>query len=160
MKKEINEVLHHEEVFWRQRLRSIWLLVGDKNTKIFHQWVTQQRRKNNIVGLYDRDGKWHTDDDKITSISEEYYKQLFTSSTPLDMDDVIESVYQVVTEGMTQSLTCPYMEEEVKTTLFQMHPSKSPRPDGMSPFLKKKIGIFLDMMLLLLYFLFYTHGDT
>ena len=28
VKKEINELLHHEEVFWRQRLRSIWLLVN------------------------------------------------------------------------------------------------------------------------------------
>ena len=50
VKKEINELLHHEEVFWRQRSRSIWLLVGDKNTKFFHQRVSQQRRKNNIAG--------------------------------------------------------------------------------------------------------------
>ena len=54
------------------------------------------------------------------------------------MDDVIESVDQVVTEGMTQSLTCPYTEEEVKTALFQMHPSKSPGPNGMSPFFFQK----------------------
>ena len=36
VKKEINELLHHKEVFWRQRLRSIWLPAGDKNTKFFH----------------------------------------------------------------------------------------------------------------------------
>ena len=51
---------------------------------------------------------------------------------------MIESVDQVVTEGMTQSLTCPYTEEEVKTALFQMHPSKSPGPNGMSPFFFQK----------------------
>ena len=74
VKKEINELLYHEEVFWRQRSRSIWLSARDKNTKIFHQRASQQRRKNNIVGLYDRDVEWHTDEDKITTIFEEYYK--------------------------------------------------------------------------------------
>ena len=98
VKKEINELLHHEEVFWRQRSRSIWLLVGDKNTKFFHQRVSQQRRKNNIVGLYDREGEWHIDEDKIASITEEFYEQLFTSSTSLDMEDEIDFVDRVVTE--------------------------------------------------------------
>ena len=100
MKKEINELLHHKEVFWRQRSRSIWLPVGDKNTKIFHQRATQRRRKNNIVELYDREGEWHIEEDKIASIAEDYYKKLFTSSTSLDMEAVLESVDRVVTKGM------------------------------------------------------------
>ena len=39
---------------------------------------------------------------------------------------------------MAPSLIRPYMEEEVKTAFFQMHPSKSPRLDCMSPFFFKK----------------------
>ena len=90
------------------------------------------------MGLYDREGECHTYEDKIANIAEDYYKQLFTSSISLDMNAVIESVDWVVTKGMAQSLTRPYTEEEVKTALFQMHPSKSPGPDGMSPFLFQK----------------------
>ena len=74
LKKEINELLHHKKVFWRQRSRSIWLPARDKNTKFFHQRMSQRRRKNNIVGLYDGEGEWHTDEDKIASIAEEFYK--------------------------------------------------------------------------------------
>ena len=45
---------------------------------------------------------------------------------------------RVVTEEMAQSLVQPYTEEEVRTTLFQMHPSKALGPDGMSPFFFQK----------------------
>ena len=41
------------------------------------------------MGLYDRDGVWETDEDKIANIAEEYYKKLYTSSNSLDMEDVL-----------------------------------------------------------------------
>ena len=86
--------------------------------KFFHQRASQRRRKNNIVRFYDRDGVWQTDEDKIANIAEEYYKQLYTSSNSRDVGEMIESVDRVATEGMAQSLTCTYTEEEVKTTCF------------------------------------------
>ena len=88
--------------------------------------------------MYDREGEWHTDEDKIATIAEEYYKQLFTSSNSLDMGEVIGSVDRVVTEDMAQDLIRPYTADEVKTSLFQMHQSKAPGPDGMSPFFFQK----------------------
>ena len=39
---------------------------------------------------------------------------------------------------MNESLTCPYTADEVRLALFQMHPSKSPKPDGMSHFFFQK----------------------
>ena len=48
------------------------------------------------MGLYDGEGEWHTNEDKIASIAEEFYKQLFTSSSSLDMEDVIDYVDQRV----------------------------------------------------------------
>ena len=54
------------------------------------------------------------------------------------MEDVLTSMDSVVSEEMARSLTCSYTEEEVRAALFQMHPSKSPGPDGMSPFFFQK----------------------
>lgn len=34
---------------------------------------------------------------------------------------------------LNAALTMPFMDEEIKMAFFQMHPSKSPSPDGMSP---------------------------
>ena len=36
VKDEINTILYHDELHWRQRSRSICLKAGDKNTKFFH----------------------------------------------------------------------------------------------------------------------------
>ena len=138
VRREINDLLHHEEVFWRQRSQSIWLLAGDKNTKYFHQRASQQRRKNTIEGLHDSNGFSCTNTGEIPAIAEAYYKDLFTASTELSMEDVLTSVDSVVTEEMARSLTCSYTEEEVRVALFQMHPSKSPGPESISPFFFQK----------------------
>ena len=50
------------------------------------------------------------------------------------MDNILNSVNRVVTKGMNETLTQPYTEDEVRQALFQMHPSKTPELDGMSPF--------------------------
>ncbi|XP_023875930.1 uncharacterized protein LOC111988373 [Quercus suber] len=118
VRREINDLLHYEEVFWRQRSRSIWLLAGDKNTKYFHQRASQRRRKNTIEGLHDTNGVWCTNTRQIATIAKAYYKGLFTASTDLNMEGVLTSMDSVVTEEMARSLTRSYTKEEVRVALF------------------------------------------
>lgn len=54
------------------------------------------------------------------------------------MDGVLNSVERVVTDGMNQTLTNSYTEEEVTMSPFQMHPLKALGPNGMSPFFFQK----------------------
>ena len=54
------------------------------------------------------------------------------------METVLDPVERLVTPNMNQQLLQPYTPEEIKRALFQMHPSKSPGPDGMSPFFFQK----------------------
>ena len=54
------------------------------------------------------------------------------------MDTILSSVNRVVTSEMNQRLLQPYTANEVQRALFLMHPSKSPSPDGVSPFFFQK----------------------
>ena len=56
----------------------------------------------------------------------------------MDVEEVMEAMDRKVTDEMAQSLTQAYLEVEVKTALFQMHPSKALGHDGMSPFFFQK----------------------
>ena len=101
--------------------------------------------ENTIGGLHDTNGVWCTNIGEIAVIAEAYYKGLFIAFMDLNIEDVLASIDSVVTEGIARSLTRSYTEE-VQVALFQMHPSKSPDPDGMSPFFFQKFWHIVGMM--------------
>ena len=70
-------------------------------------------------------------------MAESYFQNLFSSANPSNMESVLETVDRVVTPDMN-TLLQPYTLVEVKQALFQMHPSKLPGSDGMSPFFFQK----------------------
>jgi len=54
------------------------------------------------------------------------------------MGSVLDVVDRRVTPNMNNALLQRYTLNEVRRALFQMHPSKSPNPDGISPFFFQK----------------------
>ena len=138
VKEEINTRLYNDELHWCQWSKSICLQARDQNTKFFHQSASQRWRKNHIGGVHDEDGVWKQSDEGIATMADRYFQDLFTTTNPSNMDKVLNVVDRVVTPDMNHMLLQPYTPEEVRRALFQMHPSKSPRPDGMSPFFFQK----------------------
>ena len=75
-------------------------------------------------------------------MAETYFQNLFTMSNSTNLESVLDSVDKVVTPDMNHTPLQPYTQDEVKRALFSMHPSKSPEPDGISPFFfPKNTGI-------------------
>ena len=113
LRKEINELLEEEEMRWHQRSRVQWYQQGDRNTQYFHHKASQRRKKNEIRGLWDKDGKWCEDAKGIVSIATEYFNELFSTSCPSRSEEVANMIPRSVTPEMNEQLTKEFQREEV-----------------------------------------------
>ena len=120
------------EILWWQRSRISWLKEGDQNTKFFHACASQRKKTNVIQSVCDSNGDWHTDQAGISQVAVGYFTQLFSTSSPATVDEVVSLVEQKVSPDMNDAMLAPFMVEEVKAALFQMNPSKAPSLDGMT----------------------------
>lgn len=81
----------------------------------------------------DSNGVWCDGDEKVVGLFIDYSNELFTSSNPSHIGDVLESVSWVVTEQMNSELLRVFTRQEVDVALKQMAPLKASGPDGMPP---------------------------
>jgi hypothetical protein len=62
---EVNELVHLEELKWRQMSRQEWLKNGDKNSKFFHASVNQRRANNGITKIQDPGGTSYSEQAEV-----------------------------------------------------------------------------------------------
>ena len=133
LRKEINEMLTREEIMWNQRSRASWIKWGDCNTKFFHATTSQRRRRNKIVGIQGADGIWQENQEDIGSTILEYFETIFKIDHPSQFGVSLGAIDQRVTRDMNESLVADFKAKEVWLALIQMHPTKAPGPNCMSP---------------------------
>ena len=104
LRKEINELLDSEEIKWHQRSKVQWLGLRDRNTKYFHTRTSDRRRKNTISYIMDEIGNWHDSIDGIAEVAVSYFKNIYSSSYPTRISEVLNTIPTKVTEEMNQLL--------------------------------------------------------
>lgn len=92
----------------------------------------RRRRINRITTLQRDDGHVCSDHDEVKEEIQGFYKDLYSSQGYRDMSELLQFVTPQVTVVMNESLERDYTAEEVRTTLFQMAPSKAPGIDGFT----------------------------
>ena len=95
---------------WNQRSRILWLKNGDVNTKFFHSRASHRYRKNVIMGLNDSHGVWKEGPDEVAAVLIDYYRELFTTSSPSTHHEALNYIPQVITDDMNHVLTSRFEE--------------------------------------------------
>jgi hypothetical protein len=130
LQNELDDLLECEEMKWKQRAKQYWFSQGDRNTAFFHSWANHRRKINSIRWIYDEQGQvWRKYKD-ISRVIVGYFKSLYSSQGSIRGEECLQSVLPKVTQEMNAWLLHPFLDDEVRAALFQMHPLKSPGPDG------------------------------
>ena len=133
LKSEIVDLLQLDKKMWQQRSKEHWMISRDRNSKFFHTRAVQRFRCNRIVEFRNLDGMLVSSEGNISIMVWYYYKNLFLSSRPLEVDEVVQSINYVLTEDMNNSLISPFSRVKIEFALNQMAPLKAPGHDGMPP---------------------------
>ena len=110
-------------------------------TRVFHGLATQRKRKNFIKGLCDDQKVWQEDEVVFLALLNTFYSNLFTSSNPRDLDQILDGVQTVVFEEIRAQLDKPYTSEEVGVVIREMAPLKALGPGDMPHLFFKPTGL-------------------
>ncbi|XP_042939571.1 uncharacterized protein LOC122274613 [Carya illinoinensis] len=132
LQSEVDVMLEEEEIKWRQRSKQLWLKEGDKNSKYFHKCATQRRQWNEIKVIENESGKKARSQEDISLLFQDYYQNLFESSNPRNIEDVLRDIEPGVTDEMNRQLVKECSLAEVKQAVFEMNPMSAPSLDGFS----------------------------
>ncbi|CAN1163478.1 LINE-1 reverse transcriptase homolog, partial [Linum perenne] len=122
-----------EEKYWKQKHRSNWLLLGDKNTKFFHRSVRAGQKRKRIDCLERPDGSLALTETEKGSIVFDFYKTLFTSEIGSNMVDLRPlHITPSISTVMNSILLKDVSDSEISSTVFAISPTKAPGPDGFT----------------------------
>lgn len=129
---KLHELLLHEEIYWRQRAKTFWLVEGDANTKFFHATATSRRKANHVSFLMNDQGVPEYDHGKMCELVAAYFQKVFMNNQHGD-GDLSLAAERCVTVEQNRDLVATLTYEEFSLAVKQMHPDKASGPDGLNP---------------------------
>uniref|UniRef100_A0A803P5W9 Reverse transcriptase domain-containing protein n=1 Tax=Cannabis sativa TaxID=3483 RepID=A0A803P5W9_CANSA len=128
---DLEETWKKKESMWRQKSREYWLKLGDRSTKFFYASAAIRRRRNKVWCSQDKEGRLRENPKEISGIINGYFTDLCTSFNPEIPNDLEKMYDNKIDEEVNRNLTSISLFEEIKEVVFNIHPLKSPGPDGL-----------------------------
>lgn len=130
LRRELDDVLEREEIFWYQKSRIDWLKNGDRNTSFFHMSTIIRRWRNKIDSLTNDEGIWLQNSDEIRDHIVSYFKILFTADNEPEAFNVPSDIFPELSSRDWEALSKPFGKLEIDEVVNNMGSLKAPGPDG------------------------------
>lgn len=130
--EKLNEILLHEEIYWKQRAKIFWLKKGDANTKKFHTSASSRRKSTYLKYLETEEGQRVEKLSEMGEVVIRYFEGIFMEPENRALPTSTECPRRV-THEQNKRLTEEVSFEEFTIALKQMHPDKASGPDGLNP---------------------------
>lgn len=131
-KNKLEDLLIHEEAYWKQRAKSFWLPDGDSKSKFFHAFTTIRKKKSSISQLKDENEEYVQEHEGMCRVVKSYFLNFFGQVDELQ-ERSLPTVDPVISEEQNRKLEEDFTLEEFFEAVQQMHPAKSAGPDGLNP---------------------------
>ncbi|KAL0413324.1 UNVERIFIED_CONTAM: hypothetical protein Sradi_1534100 [Sesamum radiatum] len=114
--------------------KALWLMEGDRNTQFFHAKANERQLNKEIKKIRDCSRREIEGVEGIRQVISDYFGSIFMSTCPSEeaMREVLGSLEGRVSRAMNKELIRTFTSEEITQAINQMHPLKSPGPDGMT----------------------------
>jgi len=136
LKLKLEKLEEKKNLYWRQRAKVHWLEKGDRNTKFFHHYASERKKKSRINRLVKENGEEVVEEAGIRNMITDFYKALFTATNSPRQDELLPHTPLRVTPEMNEALLKPFTAEEVKAGLDAIGDLKAPGADGMASFIR------------------------
>ncbi|KAL2931883.1 hypothetical protein RDABS01_037293 [Bienertia sinuspersici] len=122
--RRMDELENREELYWKQRSRQEWLMIGDKNTSFFHQKAKQRREVNSIKRIYDQAGIYFDEEGQISEVFASFFESLFTAGQGVDPDWKETLIQQLLPEHAARDIMRIPLPRHSMEDGWTWHPSK------------------------------------
>lgn len=119
--------------YYPQRAKEDRLKFDDMNTKYFHDKVNYRKRRTQIESVQNNLGIWLTDRSMIAQELKDHFSKISKSTNPPVATDFLKILSPCIIDAENELLTCIPSDEEIRNTLWKMHPWTYPGPDGYPP---------------------------
>lgn len=135
VKLHLEDILHWQFVYWKQRCTIRSIKVGEENSKFFHAMATERFRRNTISSIKNAEGDVVSDHQQLAGMFWSDFNQRMGKAKGIRMGFDLDTLIARV-DGL-EDLSQPFSDSEVESVIKNMPPDRAPGPDGFS-------GLFLE----------------
>ncbi|KAF8049515.1 hypothetical protein N665_2190s0002 [Sinapis alba] len=146
LRGNLNQAYREEEEYWKLKSRNIWLCLGDRNTRFYHGITRMKKASNKMKPIKDINGVIHSQDETIAKVAEDYFRDMFSSSSTIPLSECLPNIQRKVTQDMNDKIMAPVSDDEIKVVLDLIGSDRAPSLDGFTASFYKQFGTPLDLM--------------